>query len=201
MPKVEILDEQLPLGAKPEYSCDADCVFVFVTPSKQVAHAGPGLAKFECPLLKNATKAEIPRLQSEVLKALPHATHIRIVRGADGIGVYAQAVDPSYKPSLPTKIDPKTVGGDADHRRLWEVCRDQSEYILASHQGSTAPNCSGCRYLMPLEGAHGTDWGVCTEPRSPRAGLLTFEHMGCSFFEQEPVETEAQPKKRPKRNE
>jgi hypothetical protein len=27
-----------------------------------------------------------------------------------------------------------------------------------------------------------TDWGVCTNPKSPRAGLLTFEHMGCAFY-------------------
>jgi hypothetical protein len=26
------------------------------------------------------------------------------------------------------------------------------------------------------------DWGVCTNPQSPRAGLLTFEHMGCAFY-------------------
>jgi hypothetical protein len=39
-----------------------------------------------------------------------------------------------------------------------------------------------------LDGTHGMDWGVCTEPQSPRAGLLTFEHMGCPHFEQEPEE-------------
>jgi hypothetical protein len=27
------------------------------------------------------------------------------------------------------------------------------------------------------------DWGVCTNPRSPRAGLLTWEHMGCPEYE------------------
>jgi len=31
------------------------------------------------------------------------------------------------------------------------------------------------------------DWGVCIAPRSPRSGLLTFEHHGCEFFEAERV--------------
>jgi len=26
------------------------------------------------------------------------------------------------------------------------------------------------------------DWGVCANPKSPRAGLLTFEHQGCPEF-------------------
>jgi len=26
------------------------------------------------------------------------------------------------------------------------------------------------------------DWGVCANPKSPRAGLLTFEHQGCPAF-------------------
>src|SRR5262249_21175432 len=47
-------------------------------------------------------------------------------------------------------------------------------------------DCScGCRYYVPLEGKEGADWGVCANPRSTRAGLLTFEHQGCEFFEGE----------------
>jgi hypothetical protein len=41
------------------------------------------------------------------------------------------------------------------------------------------PDCSsGCEHWWPLDG----DWGVCRNPASPRAGLLTFEHQageGC----------------------
>lgn len=45
-------------------------------------------------------------------------------------------------------------------------------------------DCScGCRHFVPLEGKEGADWGVCANARSPRAGLLTFEHQGCEFFE------------------
>ena len=41
------------------------------------------------------------------------------------------------------------------------------------------PDCaSGCRHWWALD----ADWGVCKNPRSPRAGLLTWEHQageGC----------------------
>jgi hypothetical protein len=41
------------------------------------------------------------------------------------------------------------------------------------------PDCSsGCRYFKKVD----ADWGICTNADSPRAGLLTFEHMagdGC----------------------
>jgi hypothetical protein len=39
-----------------------------------------------------------------------------------------------------------------------------------------------CYFYHPLRGDRGMDWGVCTNPKSPRAGLLTFEHMGCAFY-------------------
>lgn len=36
------------------------------------------------------------------------------------------------------------------------------------------PDCSsGCRHWWALDG----DWGVCQNPRSARAGLLTWEHQ------------------------
>lgn len=45
------------------------------------------------------------------------------------------------------------------------------------------PDCScGCRWFLPLDGELAYDWGVCSNPNSPRAGLLTFEHQagkGC----------------------
>jgi len=41
------------------------------------------------------------------------------------------------------------------------------------------PDCSsGCRHWWSLD----ADWGVCKNPSSPRAGLLTWEHQageGC----------------------
>lgn len=55
------------------------------------------------------------------------------------------------------------------------------------HPEEFYPDCStGCRYYRRLIDVSGQstdrDWGVCTNPRSPRAGLLTFEHQagyGC----------------------
>ncbi len=45
-------------------------------------------------------------------------------------------------------------------------------------------DCScGCRWFLKLEGDLRYDWGVCANPRSPRASLLTFEHQGCFEFE------------------
>lgn len=44
-------------------------------------------------------------------------------------------------------------------------------------------DCScGCRHFVPLAGKAGADWGICTNPAGPRAGLLTFVHQagrGC----------------------
>ena len=45
-------------------------------------------------------------------------------------------------------------------------------------------DCScGCRWYLPVKGQLGMDWGVCTNPASPRKSLLTFEHQGCPAFE------------------
>jgi hypothetical protein len=50
------------------------------------------------------------------------------------------------------------------------------------------PNdCScGCRFYLALEGCG--DYGVCANPKSYRASLLTHEHQGCQEFEPEPEE-------------
>lgn len=45
-------------------------------------------------------------------------------------------------------------------------------------------DCSlGCHHFVSLAGGSRNDWGVCANPDSPRAGLLTFEHQGCAAFE------------------
>lgn len=46
-------------------------------------------------------------------------------------------------------------------------------------------DCSaGCTYFSPMQDAP-NDWGVCTNDESHRAGLLTFEHQGCTKFSKE----------------
>lgn len=45
-------------------------------------------------------------------------------------------------------------------------------------------DCScGCKHFLTLKGELGYDWGICACSKSPRAGLLTFEHQGCTEFE------------------
>lgn len=42
----------------------------------------------------------------------------------------------------------------------------------------TYPDCSnGCKFFVPLDSDLSNDWGVCSNPKSPRAGLLTWEHQ------------------------
>jgi len=61
---------------------------------------------------------------------------------------------------------------------------DFEPYGKRSREADYGPDCScGCRYFVPLEGNLGLDWGVCVNPKSPRCGLLTFEHQGCKEFE------------------
>ena len=50
-------------------------------------------------------------------------------------------------------------------------------------ENETYPDCSsGCKWFAKLENELGMDWGVCANRKSPRKGLLTFEHQagkGC----------------------
>ena len=70
-------------------------------------------------------------------------------------------------------------------KRLWKLARklpsDSEPYGQRSRGADYGPDCScGCKFFHPLE--RETDWGICTNSKSPRAGLLTFEHMGCKKF-------------------
>lgn len=77
----------------------------------------------------------------------------------------------------------------------WQVVRvlptDYADYggevVRWANLTLAYPDCStGCRYFRRLHDkyhrAEDADWGVCVNPDSPRAGLLTFEHQageGC----------------------
>lgn len=62
---------------------------------------------------------------------------------------------------------------------------DFEPYGARSRTDDWGPDCScGCKHFLELAGTLGYDWGVCSNGQSPRAGLLTFEHMGCRFFEE-----------------
>lgn len=74
----------------------------------------------------------------------------------------------------------------AGHEQLWKICKKLSsdfEPYGERPDEERGPDCScGCKFYHLLEGRAGGDWGVCWNPKSPRAGLLTFEHMGCREF-------------------
>lgn len=65
------------------------------------------------------------------------------------------------------------------HEHLWSICkRLPSDYEPYGEQDRDNGDCSsGCKWYLPLEDQP-ADWGVCSNPKSPRCGLLTFEHMG-----------------------
>ena len=73
---------------------------------------------------------------------------------------------------------------EAIEGRLWEVCRalpsDLEPHGERPCQGrrEDEPDCVTCRWFLALFRT-GPDWGVCANPRSPRAGLLTFCEQGC----------------------
>jgi len=71
------------------------------------------------------------------------------------------------------------------HTLCKRVCKGWADY-MAGKMGVDVfgSDCScGCRYFENLQASG--DWGVCENPKSPRAGLLTWEHMGCPFYKQE----------------
>ena len=60
------------------------------------------------------------------------------------------------------------------------------EVVRWSDDGVWSDCSCGCKWAAWLKGDMGSDWCVCTNPDSPRAGLLTFEHMaGRDCFEPE----------------
>lgn len=72
------------------------------------------------------------------------------------------------------------------HERLHSLCvhlpTDFEPFGKRSREDDWGPDCScGCLHFRSLEDH--SDWGVCSNPKSPRAGLLTFEHQGCREFE------------------
>lgn len=73
---------------------------------------------------------------------------------------------------------------EAEHEQLLKVLRDKYWYERGLDTDKhNKPDCScGCKWLHDLSGIRGMDFGVCFNAKSPRAGLLTFEHMGCDYF-------------------
>jgi hypothetical protein len=79
-------------------------------------------------------------------------------------------------------IDPRS---DPLRSILKSLPSDFEPWGARSRENDCGPDCScGRRWFVPLEGMLRYDWGVCYNPASPRAGLLTFERQGCREFEE-----------------
>ncbi len=74
--------------------------------------------------------------------------------------------------------------GKTRHDLLHTVCRHlPTDYEPYGKRERNDADCScGCKHFLTLPAPLANDWGVCINPRSPRSGLLTFEHQGCEFF-------------------
>lgn len=72
------------------------------------------------------------------------------------------------------------------HEHLHSICRHlPSDFEPYGRHERDSADCScGCKHFLKLPGKLGYDWGICANPKSPRAGLLTFEHQGCEQFEE-----------------
>jgi hypothetical protein len=90
--------------------------------------------------------------------------------------------------NLRAKQDLRLSPGFQTHEALWVVAKklptDFEPYGKRRRSdGAIQGDCScNCRWFHILAGQRGRDWGVCANPRSLRAGLLTFEHMGCPHY-------------------
>ena len=84
-----------------------------------------------------------------------------------------------------------------EHERLWSICKTLptdydpwGEVKRWEDPNAIYPDCSGgCKWARWLEDIKDNpismDWCVCTNPQSPRCGMLTFEHQGCLLGEED----------------
>jgi len=80
--------------------------------------------------------------------------------------------------------------GNPSDEELWDVCRrlptDWEPHGKRRWHGrrEDRPDCDTCRWFTGLFRTS-PDWGVCANPESPRAGLLTHREQGCWQHEPE----------------
>ena len=91
--------------------------------------------------------------------------------------------------ALRSRRELRLTPGFQSHEGLWQVVKklptDFEPYGKRQRSDSVIhEDCScNCRWYHIIAGARGQDWGVCANTKSPRAGLLTFEHQGCPQYE------------------
>jgi hypothetical protein len=86
--------------------------------------------------------------------------------------------------SIQSRREFRLTPGFQSHEALLEVVKElPTDFEPYGERERLSEDCScGCRWFHILDGTRGQDWGVCANPKSPRAGLLTFEHQGCPEF-------------------
>lgn len=99
----------------------------------------------------------------------------------------------TYRPSKEAQkeidgLHDKHAPGQATHEQLIKIMpRLPSDFEPYGKRERDSSDCScGCNFYHTLSGSAGGDWGVCTNPKSPRVGLLTFEHQGCPEWTLDP---------------
>ena len=73
-----------------------------------------------------------------------------------------------------------------DHLHKIVVClpQDFEPFGQRNRTEDYGPDCScDCKHFLKIK--NNSDWGICTNENSPRKALLTFEHMGCKFYQSE----------------
>jgi hypothetical protein len=69
-----------------------------------------------------------------------------------------------------------------DNNHFWNIVRvlptDYHDYggkiERFSHPEEFYPDCINCRFFKKIDNE---GWGICSNPNSPRSGLLTYEHQ------------------------
>ena len=80
--------------------------------------------------------------------------------------------------------------GNPSDEELWEACRklpsDWEPYGERRWHGrrESRPDCTTCKWFVELFRTW-PEWGVCVNPESERAGLLTYGEQGCWQHEAE----------------
>ncbi len=76
-----------------------------------------------------------------------------------------------------------------ESREHFRACHERWVKLLNRDQDDPAyqdewysEQCLACRYYIPLSGAFGEDWGVCSNEESEFDRHVMFEHDGCSGF-------------------
>ncbi|MDA0184073.1 DUF3027 domain-containing protein [Solirubrobacter phytolaccae] len=72
---------------------------------------------------------------------------------------------------------------DATHRR-WARDLNRATDSDGYRDEWYREQCGACRWWIPLTGAWGLDWGVCSNPNSQFDARARFEHDGCAAFDE-----------------